>query len=362
MIDFPASPIAGQLFTSGSQQWIWDGVKWVPNGSSTPVVVQAMNDNRIINGDMRIDQRNNGVAGTAVNVYTVDRWYFGSTATGKLTWQRIAAPAGLAALGYGYYLSFGSSGAYVSAATDNISFQQPIEADQITDFAWGAAGAQPVTLSFIAATTVLGTYSGSVRNYAGTRSYPFQFSLPNTNWNKIVINIPGDTAGTWGMSGTGGALTVNFDLGCGSNFRGPANAWASANYIGVTGAASVVASASGSLQITGVKLEIGSVATPFNRQSLAKSFTDCQRYYQVLGPMYVYGYPGAGQAFAQTYIYQPMRAAPSGANVVFSGVAYTNASGLGSAANTTSSIFISASATATGAANASFTLALNAEL
>ena len=59
-------------------------------------------------------------------------------------------------------------------------------------------------------------------------------------------------------------------------------AWVSAGYIGVTGSVSIVASPTLRPSIvTGVKLEIGSVATPFNRQSLAKSLADCQRYFEM---------------------------------------------------------------------------------
>jgi hypothetical protein len=76
-------------------------------------------------------------------------------------------------------------------------------------------------------------------------------------------------------------VTVHFDLGSGSTFRGPAGAWATSNYIGVTGAVSVVATNGAAFYLTGVKLEIGSTATPYNRQSLAKSLADCQRYYEV---------------------------------------------------------------------------------
>ena len=84
------------------------------------------------------------------------------------------------------------------------------------------------------------------------------------------------------MSGNARCDFVHFDLGGGATYRGAAGAWASANYVGATGAVSVVAINGATFYITGVKLEIGSVATPFNRQSLAKSMADCQRYYQIV--------------------------------------------------------------------------------
>ena len=77
--------------------------------------------------------------------------------------------------------------------------------------------------------------------------------------------------------------------GSGATLRGPANAWAAANYLGATGAVSIVSTIGAFLNVTGVKLEIGSVATPFNRQSLAKSMADCQRYYQIIGMLYAGG-------------------------------------------------------------------------
>ena len=67
MLDFPAAT-PGQTYTAAGVTWIWDGTKWLPSGLS-PTVVPGINDNRIINGDMRIDQRNNGASGTASGVY-----------------------------------------------------------------------------------------------------------------------------------------------------------------------------------------------------------------------------------------------------------------------------------------------------
>ena len=304
MLDFPNSPTLGQVFTVSGATWTWDGVKWTANG--TPVV--AMNDNRIINGDMRIDQRNNGVNVTA-NGYVVDRWTVYGSQAGKFDWAR---NSNMGLRDFPYALRSGSNSAYTPLAADLFYFYQPIEADTISDFGWGAAGAQPVTFSFWAFSTLTGTFGGAICNYAGTRSYPFTFSLPTAStWTKIVLTIPGDTAGTWVMQGNAGALTVNFDLGSGVNWRAAAGAWAAGNYVGATGAVSVVGTNGATLYVTGVKLEIGSVATPFNRQSLAKSLFDCQSYYQTVSATVRAAAAAANQNFACTVTFQQMRAAPT---------------------------------------------------
>ena len=206
---------------------------------------------------------------------------------------------------------------------------QPIEADTVGDLAWGAAGAQPVTLSFWALSSLTGTFGGSIRSYPtpSTRSYPFTFSLPAANtWTKIVITIPGDTAGTWVLSGKAAALGVAFNLGAGSTFSGSAGAWANGNYTSANGAVSVVGTNGANFFLTGVKLETGSVATPYNRQSLAKSMADCQRYYQTISNFMYSGYAVAGGGAWNTAVLPVcMRAAPT---VTLTNTTYNNASNL----------------------------------
>ena len=278
-IDFPSSPTTGQTFTSGGVTWIWDGVKWTTGAAAGPSMPVAMNDNRIINGDMRIDQRGvaSGAGGTAGG-YTVDRWIYVASQSGKGTWQRNTGPVGTS--GFQYSLGFVSSSAYALAAGDYFSHQQYFEADVISDFQWGTANAQPVTLSFWAYSSLSGAFGGALQNAANNRSYPFSFSLTASTWTKIAITIPGDTAGTWVLSGNAKGLALSFSLGTGTTYSGPANAWAGANYAAPTGAVSVISTNGATFYVTGVKLEVGSVATPYNRQSLAKSMADCQRYYQ----------------------------------------------------------------------------------
>jgi hypothetical protein len=360
MIDFPANPTVGQQFTAAGVTWVWDGVKWSASGLSVAYVplagfVPAMNDNRIINGDMRVDARNNGAAGSAINVYTVDRWLFSASAAGHLTWGRGASVLA----GFPYQLNAASTSAYAVVAADYFVLQQSIEADAISDFAWGTANAQPIALSFWAQSSLTGTFGGSIQNYANNRSYPFSFSLPvASTWTKIIIPIPGDTAGTWVLSGNGGALTLSFSLGMGATRSGPANAWASTNYLSVPGAVSIVGTNGANLGVTGVKLEVGSVATAFNRQSLAKSLADCQRYYQQFS-IQAQTFGGGAGNFNYSFYFPPMRANPTGN---LSGLSYGNATAAAYAALTAQSSVITITQSAAGYAFANGTVALSAEL
>lgn len=325
-----------------------------------PLPPQAIGDNRIINGDMRIDQRHDGVASEANPSYTVDRWQYISSQAGYIQWGRNIGPPSSLAPGFPYCLGCGALSAYTSLPADYFVINQSLEADAISDFAWGTANAQPVTLSFWARSSLTGIFSGAIQNYAGTRSYPFTFSLPTVNtWTKIAITVPGDTAGTWVMSGNGGALTVVFDLGTGATYRGPAGAWANGPYNGVTGAVNILSSINATFYVTGVKLEIGSVATPYNRQSLAKSMADCQRYY-CQGQFYSAGTVTASQPVVFSYgLPVSMRAMPT------LGISTNNSTNLSSpalAAMNPRDIYGDGTATATGATAVNFNFTASAEL
>ena len=328
--------------------------QYVDAGDASIVSHYPIGDNRIINGDMRINQRG-ASSGTAAGVF-VDRWTFSGSLTTKGTWSQ---NNGSASPGFPYCLGFVSNSAYAVAATDYFTFNQAIEADMVTDFQWGTANAQPVTLSFWAYSSLSGTFGGSIANYAQTRSRPFTYTLPAATWTKVVITIPGDTAGTWVALGNAGSVYVFFGFGVGATYSGPAGAWAGTQYISATGAVSVVGANGASFYLTGVKLEVGSVATPFNRQSLAKSMADCQRYYQSIYAIIFAAYGLAGGGVAQTLSFPTMRAAPT---VTPTNITYVNSSGLTGSPVTVNSLYASATVTATAAANAQAWWTLSAEL
>jgi len=240
--------------------------------------------NRIINGNMAIDQRNAGAQITAANLtsstYMVDRWQYFSSQAAKFTAQQNAG-AVTTAVGFPNYLGMTVASAVTVGATDYFSISQPVEGFNFADFAWGTASAKTVTLSFVVYSSLTGTFGGTLKNSAGTRSYPFTYSIPSANtWTTISVTVAGDTSGTWVGATNGIGCYVQFGLGVGSTYSGTAGAWAATNYVSATGAVSVVGTASATFYITGVQLEVGSVATPFERRQYGHEITLCQRYYQ----------------------------------------------------------------------------------
>jgi hypothetical protein len=250
--------------------------------------------NRLINGDMRIDQRNAGASGTATNAFAVDRWiYYGSQAS-KGTWgQNLNAVT--PPVGFKNYLGFQSSSAYTVLTTDSFSLSQPIEGVNIQDLVWGTANAKTITISFQVYSSLTGTFGGAVKNGTATRSYPFSYTIPVANtWTTIALTIPGDTAGTWATDTTVG-IYIHFGLGMGATYSGTAGAWVTGtNIMSATGAVSVVGTNAATLYVTGIQLEQAAVASPFERRFYVVELALCQRYYNGAVSATAYGYCSSG--------------------------------------------------------------------
>jgi hypothetical protein len=237
--------------------------------------------NRIINGDMRIDQRNAGAAVTypgggsaGVELYVIDRWVGNSTGSTRFSMQQsTTAPAG-----FNNSLLITTTTAGTPGASDFCYFVHHIEGFNTADLGFGSASAQAVTLSFWVRSSLTGTFGGSIANGDSNRRYPFSFAISAANtWEYKTITIPGDTTGTW-LTGNGRGMAVSFNLGSGSSNKGTAGAWATAG-MAPTGSVDLVATAGATLNITGVQLEAGSVATPFERRPYGTELALCQRYF-----------------------------------------------------------------------------------
>ena len=276
--------------------------------------------NRIINGAMVIDQRNAGASvtiGAGANTYTLDRWLgFGSQAS-KFSIQQnagsVTSPAGFI-----NYLGVTSSSAYTVGSSEQFVLVQPIEGLNITDLNWGTANAQTITLSFWVRSSLTGTFGGSLRNSAVNRSYPFSYTVSSTNtWEQKSITIAGDTTGTW-LTTNGVGIYLAFGLGVGSTLSGTAGSWSAANYASATGSTSVVGTNGATFYITGVQLEVGNTATPFEREIYSQTLSKCQRYFRAytspggFSLLAQGGYFASTTSFRATLLFdQPMRATPT---------------------------------------------------
>lgn len=236
--------------------------------------------NRILNGQMVIDQRNAGALMNpmADSTYYLDRWRASSSQASKLSIGQNAGSVTPPA-GFTNYMGFTSLSAYSITSTDIFGIAQNIEGFNVADLGWGTANAQPVTLSFWVRSSLTGTFGGSFRNSASSRSYPISYTISSANtWEYKTITVAGDTSGTW-LTTNGIGILLFFSLGSGSTYSGTAGSWSGSVYTSSTGATSVVGTNGATFYITGVQLEKGSTATSFDYRPYGTELQLCQRYY-----------------------------------------------------------------------------------
>ena len=255
-------------------------------GSNSP-----SNRNRIINGGMVFDQRNNGASVTPTSSgYTLDRYYCFMDAASKYSVQQSTN----APVGFTNSMLFTSTSAYTIGTGEAFGFRQVIEGFNVADLGWGTANAKTVTLSFWVRSSLTGTFGGVIRNASNNRTYPFTYSISTANnWEQKAITIAGDTSGTW-LTTNGAGLAVQFGLGIDASISGTAGSWAGTGYWGATGAINLLATSGATFYITGVQLEEGSVATPFEHRQYGQELALCQRYYWKTSGASANNYVGAG--------------------------------------------------------------------
>lgn len=235
--------------------------------------------NRIINGAMMIDQRQLGVQNSPSNAsaYTVDRWKMYSTASKFSVQQSTLAPPG-----FKNSLLITSLSAYTPGATEEFEVYQYIEGLNMADFAWGTSSASPMTISFWVRSSLTGTFGGAFKNGAGTRTFPYSYTINQANtWEYKTIVIPGETTGVWTIDNTA-QFQLFFDIGTGSTYKQPAGSWTTNFANGPTGGTNLISTNGATLYITGVQIEKGSVATPFENRLYGQELALCQRYYNIV--------------------------------------------------------------------------------
>lgn len=283
-------------------------------GISNPVNFR----NRIINGDMQIDQRNNGSAVTVndyATFFSVDRFkLLGQSSDGVFTAQRSStAPTNFV---NSLLITVTTADASLTSSQE-YTVRQDIEGYNITDLNFGTANAKTITLSFWVRSSVTGAFGGCFKNNNDTRTNPFSYTINSANtWEYKTITITGDTSGTWQTTNSTG-LSILWSLGVGTGLKGTAGTWSGSTFYAPTGSVNLISTLNATLYITGVQLEAGEQASGFEFMPYDVNFDRCVRYYYEWGGLDAYetAFMGAWDdttaVFMKLEYLKEMRSAPS---------------------------------------------------
>jgi hypothetical protein len=243
--------------------------------------------NLIINGAMQVAQRGTSVTGVTAGdtVRTADRWIVNPSSLG--TWTSSVEDDAPTGSGFRKSSKVLCTTADASpSANDLLVFQQRIEGQNLQQIAKGTSSAKELSLSFWVKANVTGTYIVELYDGTNTRQVSKSYTVnASATWEKKTITIPADTTGAFANDNTT-ALSLIFWLGAGSAFTsGTLNtSWASVtNANRVVGGTNLAAATNNYWQITGVQLEVGSVATDYEFKPADVELEQCQRYYWKTG-------------------------------------------------------------------------------
>ena len=259
--------IAGDKTLSGDITFSGDVVP------STPL----SHRNLIINGAMQVAQRGTSAV-TANASFPVDRFLMLNNSTnGTFSAQQVAeAPSG-----FKNSLKVTITGADTDlGTTERLLVSYYLEGQDFISPAFGTSSAKSITLSFQVRSSLTGTFAGSLQNDNQDRSFTFEYTINAANtWETKSITISGETSGTWLTTNRIGAR-LRFSLGEGTDQQGTVNTWSNANYFGTSSGTSLIGTNGATWQITGVQLELGDNATPFEHRSYTEELLRCQRYFE----------------------------------------------------------------------------------
>jgi hypothetical protein len=294
----------------------------INNNSIADTAVHGVR-NLIINGAMQVAQRGTSAVPVGGSTFRIDRFSVNKSNDGAYTVEQSTdAPTGFTT---SLKVQVTIADTSLSAA-QNAYFYQTIEAQNLQHLNYGTSDAKTITLSFWVKSSKTGIYTASLYK-ADNTSYMFtqEYTISSANtWEKKTITITPTAGSTSFITTSGGAIAndngagiyVNFNLAFGSNYTGgTSNSWSSttADY-STTNAVNWMDSTSNNFYLTGVQLELGDTATPFEHRSYGDELARCQRYYQSIDYYHDYGSSGsAGNVFYYTNFSFPvtMRATPS---------------------------------------------------
>lgn len=245
------------------------------------------NRNLLDNGEMMVAQRGFSTSFSDTSGHFIDRYRLRSASFDEL--QYTISQDSDVPVGFSSCLKIETTTAETALDTNEyFVIQQYLEAQDLQHLKYGDSGAVGLTLSFYVKTSQPGTYGIGFYSHDGDRNITRTYAVSGTDWQRVSVSIPGDTAGTINND-NGEGLRVIWHLAAGSTYTSTdSTSWG--DYDGVTGDRwayghtqnGLVTTANATWQMTGAQLEIGSVATPFEHRKYSDELQRCKRYYQLI--------------------------------------------------------------------------------
>ncbi len=242
--------------------------------------------NVVINGACKVAQRgtsSTGLGGSAPGYTTVDRWQLsiGSTSAGRFTAAQVAV-TDLPGFANAFHLDCTTADTSI-AAGELLKMDYKIEGQDLQRFKKGTSSAEPITISFYMKTNKAFTFMCELDDRDNNRINSNQFTT-TTSWTRHEITIPGDTTGTLDDDANV-SFVISLWFHAGSTYTGgtySANTWqsrASSDNMRAVGIGSFFDSTDNDIKVTGLQMELGQKATPFEHRSFGDELNSCLRYY-----------------------------------------------------------------------------------
>ena len=313
--------------------------------------------NIVINGAMIVKQRAD-LTMTSTSTYSLDRWR--AAVGSSFNWSSATVTQSTTSPdGFGKSLKVDIASTNTPTGSQNALIQTKIEGQDLQQLAYGTSSAKQCTLSFYVRSNKTGTYCVQVANTANTKYVLFEYTINSADtWERKSVTFSGNTANTLNNDNALG-FDVNFHLATGSDDHVSATStwttYSGGSFRATSNQVNLFDNASNEWYLTGVQLEVGSVATDFEHRSFAQELALCQRYYQTFVKLST-GY-GSGNGYARsTHLYPcQMRAAPTAT------ITSTDAGSLNSSQAYVDTVVVTWQGLS-GVSTGEFTIVLDAEL
>ena len=270
--------------------------------------------NIIINGAMQVAQR--GTSATSTGFQTCDRIQFLTNNTDNFAFT--VSQSSTAPDGFSTSQKLDCTTAESSLDADELArFLYKIEGQDVQHFNYGSSASEEVTVSFYVRSNVTGVYTVEFRlNADGVSTITKQYTISSANtWERKILKLPTNTATSITNDNSNG-FEIAFCVAAGSNFTTGSlgTSWAttatSSRYAGQ--AANIMSSTDNEWYITGIQMEVGSQATPFEHRSVGEELKLCQRYFAKEDGVKMRNFTGSSIAVSIPHLWKTtMRAAPT---------------------------------------------------